>query len=211
MKRVVVNVSTGRYVAGQARLTEALALLGEDYMLWRDELPPGSPSHQETPYAFKSWALEAARQSGHTLLLWADASIIPIASLELIWAYAEAHGVWLSDNGYRNDEWTCEAAYPLLGVTKEENHNIKHVVATAFAVDLLHPVGAQFFVEYFRLAKNGAFKGPWKGGVGVQHRHDQTCASVIAHRLRIPLTNPPRFFAYDGGQTEETILIAKGV
>ena len=231
MNRIVVNVATGaHYIKGQERLTEALALLGEEYQVWRDKLPPGSPAHAETPYAFKAWALEAARLSGHTLMLWADASIVPIAPLDPIFQHAEAHGVWLADNGYRNDEWTCEAAYPLLGVTKEENHNVKHVVATAFALDLAHVKGAQFFMEYLRLARTNAFKGPWWNSNGERpeyakhggavpcgppeclgHRHDQTAASVIAWRLGIPLTQCPKFFAYDGRESDETILVARGI
>lgn len=209
--RVVVNVATGEhYLKGQHRLTEALALMGEDYQVWADKLPPGSPPHSDTPYAFKAHALEQARKTGYTLLLWADASIVPIAPLYPIFEYAEQHGVWLADNGYRNDEWTCESAYPLLEVTKEENHNIRHVVATAFALDVAHPKGALFLAEYLRLAKNGAFKGPWRGGIGIQHRHDQTSASVIAHRLGIPLTKCPAFLAYSGREDESTILLVEG-
>jgi hypothetical protein len=235
MNRIVVNVATGRYVKGQERLTEALATLGEDYRVWRDELPPGSPTHQETPYAFKAWALEAARLSGHTLMLWCDASIVPIAPLDPIFQYAEAHGVWLADNGWKNSQWTCDAAYgDLFDVDREDfrelNRKIKHVVATAFALDVMHPKGALFMTEYLRLAKEGAFQGPWWNSNGERpdyaskagaepcgppeclgHRHDQTAASVIAWRLGIPLTTCPKFFSYEGGQTEETILVARGI
>jgi len=265
MNRVVVNVATNRYVKGQERLTEALALLGEEYQVWRNKLPPGSPAHEETPYAFKAWALEAARKSGHTLLMWADASIVPIAKLDPIWEYTEAHGVWLADNGWKNSQWTCNAAYMdlfahewkaeafrqawnhqhdtlhpeqnlgngvdyALGNLRKINRRIKHVVATGFALDVQHPTGAQFLIEYLRLAKTNAFKGPWWNFNGERpdyaksagaapcgppeclgHRHDQTAASVIAWRLGIPLTQSPKFFTYDGHQTEETILIAKGI
>jgi hypothetical protein len=236
MNRIVVNVATGaHYIKGQERLTEALALLGEEYQVWRDKLPPGSPAHEEIPYAFKAFALEAARLSGHTLLMWCDASVVPIAKLDPIWQHAEAHGVWLADNGWKNSQWTCDAAYgDLFDVDREDfrelNRKIKHVVATAFALDVMHPKGAAFFMEYLRLAKTNAFKGPWWNSNGERedyrkmkgaepcgppeclgHRHDQTAASVIAWRLGVPLTTCPRFFSYDGQQTEETILIAKGI
>jgi hypothetical protein len=247
MNRVVVNVATGpHYIKGQERLTEALAVLGEDYQVWRDKLPPGSPAHEEIPYAFKAWALEAARKSGHTLLMWADAAIVPIAKLDAIWQHTEVHGVWLADNGWKNSQWTCDAAYPILAPelfpwngsaspvelkrAREVNRKIKHVVATAFALDLAHKNGAMFFMEYLRLAKTNAFKGPWWNSDGERedyrkikgaepcgppeclgHRHDQTAASVIAWRLGIPLTTCPRFFSYDGQQTDETILVARGI
>jgi hypothetical protein len=249
--RAVVNVATGaHYIKGQERLTEALAELDEDYMVWRDTLPPDSPTHQNVPYAFKAFALEAARKKGHTLLMWADASIVPIAKLDPIWEYAEAHGVWLADNGWRNSQWTCDLAYPelfsyldytvihnltdvedeVLECLKKMNRTIKHVVATAFALDLAHPKGVQFFLEYLRLAKTKAFCGPWwnsngerpeyakRGGAApcgppecLGHRHDQTAASVIAWRLGLPLTECPRFFAYEGERSDETILVARGI
>jgi|SRR5580693_2651545 hypothetical protein len=234
--RTVVNVATGpHYIKGQERLTEALAALGEDYHVWRDVLPPDSPAHEKIPYAFKAYALEAARRCGQTLLLWADASIVPIAKLDPIFEYAEAHGVWLADNGWKNSQWTCDAAYgDLFDVDRENfrelNRKIKHVVATAFALDLSHPKGAQFFMEYLRLAKTNAFKGPWWNSNGERpdyakhagaepcgppeclgHRHDQTAASVIAWRFGIPLTTCPKFFAYDGRESDETILVAKGI
>lgn len=247
MRRMVVNVATGSYLAGQERLTEALASLGEDYLIFRDVMPPGSPSHQETPYAFKAWALEAAREKGGTMLLWADASIVPIRSIDPIWEYAREHGVWLADNGWKNSQWTCDAAlqdlFDLNGEIRPSydneaqitaarglNRTIQHVVATAFALDLNHRNGALFFHEYLRLAQTSAFKGPWWNSNGERpdyaskvgaracgppeclgHRHDQSCASVIAWRLGIPLTQSPRFFTYDGQQTSETILIAKGI
>lgn len=246
MRRMVVNVATGaHYVRGQERLTEALASLGEDYLIFRDVMPPGSPSHQETPYGFKAWALEAAREKGGTMLLWADASIVPIRAIDPIWEYAAEHGVWLADNGWNNSQWTCDAAYPDLfpdsilqaikteeayAAVRSQNRKIQHVVATAFALDLNHRNGALFFYEYLRLAQTSAFKGPWWNSNGERpdyaskvgarpcgppeclgHRHDQSCASVIAWRLGIPLTQSPTFFTYDGQQTEETILIAKGI
>lgn len=209
--RVVVNVATGaHYQKGQARLLGAFRAIGETCALWR-ELPESWPSHADVPYAFKAFALKAAADVGYRLLLWADACIVPAGLLSRIWEHAMEHGVWMSRNGYWNSEWTAESAYADLGVTREENQRIPHVVATAFALDLEHPKGAEFLAEYFRLASTTrAFCGPWTGGIGVQHRHDQTAASVIAWRLGIPLTDPPDFFAYKGGETERTVLVADG-
>lgn len=236
MKKTVVNVATGAFVRGQERLTEKLAELGEDYLIFRNELPPGSPTHELVPYAFKSYALQEAATRGAKLLLWADASIVPIRSLDPIWDYTKEHGVWFADNGWNNAQWTCDAAYkPLLGTNPTEeirrvNRGIKHVVATTFALYLDDPRGAHFLREYLHYAGNGAFQGPWWNSNGERadyaskvgaepcgppeclgHRHDQTAASVIAWRLGIPLTISPRYFTYNGQQTYDTIVIAKGI
>jgi len=222
MSRCVVNVATGRFVIGQDRLA---SLLTVPLVKWSDHLPPASPAHNDVPYAFKAWALyEASKQ--YTTLLWADACIVP-RDLTPLFERIERDGYWMSRNGWVNAEWTADSAYSDLGVTREENSRIPHVVATAFGISLQHFKGAAFLAEYLRLAQTNAFCGPWWnsnrseyhgwaaagpcGGETVKgHRHDQTAASVIAWKLGFELTNPPDWFAYKGGETENTVLIADG-
>ena len=206
--RCVVNVATGPYVRGQKRLTSNKYVIDEPMMMFIDEMPPGSPSHKDNPYAFKAWAMKHAADHAATLLLWADACILPIRSLEPLWERIERDGYWISRNGYRNSEWTTDSAYADLGVTHEKNDGIEHVVATAFGLNLEHEKGRYIFDEYFRLAQTNAFKGPWTGGIGVKHRHDQTALSVVAWRAGCELTDPPNVFAYASGVTEDTILSA---
>ena len=181
-------------------------------------MPPGSPSHQEIPYAFKAWAIEAARNRGADLVLWADACILPIRSMDPLWDLIQRQGYWFSRNSFQNGEWCCDAALPLLGITRDEAFEQEHVVATTFGLNLRSEIGATFASEYLRMAQNGSFCGPWVNNAGEAsadprvkgHRHDQSAASVIAHRLGMELTNPPQWFSYKGGETEETVLVADG-
>jgi len=215
MNRLVVNVATGPYVAGQRRLKRALT---DPMLCWADQMPPSSPTHKRTPYAFKAFALEAARIQGADLVLWADAAVVPIRSLDPLWDLIERQGYWFSRNGFQNGQWCSDAALPLLGITREESFQQEHVVATTFGLDLRSEIGTTFASEYLRLAQNGSFRGPWRNDHGeastdprvTGHRHDQTAASVIAHRLGMELTNPPQWFAYRGGETQETVLVADG-
>lgn len=234
-RRAVVSVATGPYVKGLDRIGEAGALVGAFAALvsWRDMLPPGCPSHSGRPYAFKAYALQyAAQESAADTLLWCDASILPIRPLEPLWERIERDGIWFSRNGWTNAQWTADSAYADLfpGVPIDEaramNAKIPHVVATAFGISLRTEIGRAFLAAYFRLAsETTAFCGPWKnsdawshdrrtGPCGppstLGHRHDQTCASVICARLGVTLTDPPDVFAYRGGETEKTILVADG-
>ena len=214
--RVVLNVATGRYVRGQARLKSLLN--GVDFLGWTDEMPPGSPTHGEVPYAFKSWAIQEAKRRGYTSILWADACIYPAPDLSPLWERIERDGCWISNNGWLNGQWCSDAALPLFGMTREEAMEQKHVVATSFALNLAHPVGQQIAAEYHRFACNGSFFGPWSNKNGeassdsrvLGHRHDQTALSVIAHRMGLELTDPPAWFAYRGGEIPSTCLIADG-
>lgn len=230
--RCVCNVATGAYTRGQDRLAASEFLFGTEMKFFRDVAPPGSPSHYDKPYSFKSFCLKAAADMGATTLLWADACILPIRPLDSLWEKIEQDGAWISRNGWANAEWTPDSAYADLGVTREENWQIPHVVATAFGLSLEHPTGKAIFDEYLRLSQTDAFKGPWfnRNHPDYRHyptmnrgrrwcepcgpenvrgsRHDQVSLSVLAWRNGVTLTDPPNVFAYSGGESENTILVA---
>lgn len=219
-KRKVVTVGTGHYVPGVARLTERMAGFGESVRSWTNILPLGSPTHAARPYAFKAYALKIAAEEGAEMLLWCDASVVPIRPLARLWDQIEADGYWIARNGWDNSDWTADSAYPDLfpehfapGISYDEgfkraravNARIPHVVGTAFGLDIRHVDGRAFLVEYCRLAADTeAFCGPWKNTpetpcgppTTLGHRHDQTAMSVIAAKLGCKLTDGPHVFSY---------------
>ena len=175
MTRAVVNVASDSWVRGQNRLHKRLHEMGENLVLWTNQLPPGSPPHRlhgafagtqekNIPYAFKAYALvEAAKQ--YDTLLWADACILPVQPLESLWERIERDGYWISRQGYNNYEWTADSAckdlFPECGNfdgdydythAREINRTIPHVVATSFGFSMKHPQGRAFLSEYYRLA-----------------------------------------------------------
>lgn len=182
MNRVVVNVATGRYLAGQARLSRALAAAGEETCFF-NAIPESWSSQTARPYAFKAHALHCADVLGAETLLWADACVLPLRSLEPLWERIERDGYWISRNGWSNYEWTADSAYPelfpketvkgshlapdlamflygwgssaertLLEKCRAINRKIEHVVATCFGISLRHQTGQAILKEYYRLA-----------------------------------------------------------
>ena len=205
---------------------------------WMRGFLAGKTEHECRPYAFKAYALEEARCQGIGTLLWLDASVVPLKPLTPIWERIERNGYWILQNGWTNDQWTAEDAYQDLfpGLPLEwaieQNRHFAHVVGTVFGLDTTKPLGSVFLSEYFRLAsETRAFCGPWQnsnapsvakrnqdrraGPCGpptvLGHRHDQTAMSVIAHNLHMTLDADSGWFAYEGGETENTILVAKGI
>lgn len=247
MNRRIVNVATGPYVRGQRRLWDCGWLdgaglwrdgaqvfndCGVAMMTWADKFPPDCPEHFDVPYAFKAYALKFAAEAGAETLLWADACILPIAPLDSLWERIERDGAWICRNGWTNYEWTADSAYDDLGVTREENREIPHVVATAFGLSLNHPTGRAIFDEYVRLGTQTlAFCGPWWNDAhpanagrpqtykGLRwrepcgppdvmgHRHDQAALSVLAWQNGVELSSEG-VFTYRGGETAETVLVA---
>jgi len=219
--RAVVNVATGPFVRGQERLRRALDTVGFDGMraFFRDRWPPGSPSHQETPYAFKAFAIADAWRRGASVVLWADASVLPVKSLDPLFERIERDGYWVSNNGFTTGEWCADSALGPLGITREQSWGIPHPVATAFGLNLADPDAMGLFREWFQLAMDGAaFRGPWTNRNGEAsndprvrgHRHDQTALGVLVWRHGWKLTDPPNIIAYRGGETADTLLIVDG-
>jgi hypothetical protein len=225
MSRCVVNVSTGQYLRGQNRLRAALP--DTPYLCFAS-MPPGSPGHQEKPFAFKAFALQEAAKRGYTTLLWADACMLPIRDLEPLWEKIEDDGYYICNNGWINGEWCADSAYTDLGISREDNWRVKHVVAGVFGIDLKQEIGRNILSEYARLAMTNAFRGPTWNSTNPQyrdkpgaapcgppevrgHRHDQTALSVIAWREGCRLTDPPEIFAYRDRNklpAPETIIVA---
>jgi hypothetical protein len=228
MKRAVVCVATTeRYQRGMARLFRTLPrFMNPHYSPYAfDHILVDWPSHEAKPYAFKAYALKQAADEGADLVLWCDACILPIRSLEPLWEKIEREGYWICNNGWLNSQWCADNwyadCYPGVNLedARAENRNVPHVVATCFGLNLQHPVGKSILQDYYKLAsKTRAFCGPWKNTPETPcgppevlgHRHDQSCLSILAYRAECQLTDPPATFAYKGGETEKTIVIADG-
>lgn len=234
LRRVVVNFAdTPHYQIGQERLRVATLnhCSGAEFHCW-SRIQSGWPTHQQKPYAFKAYAMRDLLHRGAEVILWADACILPIRDMEPLWQRIERDGYWISNNGWNNAQWTADSAYPdlfdwpvggepqpSLDDRRQINRKIPHVVATTFGVNVKHPVGKAILDEYIRLAtETNSFCGPWKNTPETPcgppeclgHRHDQSALSVIAWRNQCALTNAPEIFAYRGGETDQTILIADG-
>ena len=161
------------------------------------ELPRGCPPHLEKHYAFKAYALEEVSRNGYDELLWADSSVYPLRSIEPLWELIKQQGYWFQQNGqYTCGEWTADSALEPLGITRAEAFTIPQIAATCFGLDLMNSKAREFLREYYRLAQGTAFCGPWindrqQASTNMRvrgHRHDQTAASVIVHRLGLNIT-----------------------
>ena len=213
--QVIVSVATGyRYLTLQNRLITSVP--GEAFLTWRDAFPPGSPFHTQVPYAFKAYALQEAYRQGFDTILWADASIVARQSLKPLWNEIESKGYWFSENPPWNcGQWTRDGALSQLGITREEAFEIPQIIGGAFGLHMQSGVAREFLRRYLYYAKNtSTFLGPWKNNNGeasedkrvLGHRHDQTVASVIAHKLGMELTKPPLWITDKHGVTTDTVL-----
>jgi hypothetical protein len=193
----------------------------------------GSPAHPPRktgwniagyqPYAFKPFAMEQARKSGFDIIVWLDASMVVIRALDTLMYEVAEVGHWFPLDGWPTGEWCSDAALELLKITRDEAFQIPTLAAGAMALDLRHPWSSAFLSDWLELCRLGAFRGPWtnenheasKHPRVRGHRHDMTCASVLAWRAHMKLTEQPKFYSVGDSKRpesfpEETVIVADG-
>ena len=225
----------GWYPAGVARLIQKFREVdhGKTIMAWVNTLPPGAPERVEvggysyTGYCAKPFALRAARDAGADIGILVDAAFWPIRKIDPLVEHIAGHGYYLCENGYRMGEWCKDGALKTLGLSRSEAMAIPEVSSYCVGLNFYHRVYRDALDEWCELALDGVtFPGPHTqsgqpgrnpGHVsddpGVKgHRHDQTALSAITWRLGMrEHIERPRFTAYDGHQTSETVLANRGM
>lgn len=225
MKPVIVNVAVNHwYPTGQQRLIDSLHAQGYAgaQLMYRDTLPPGSPTHQVVPYHFKTYALLEAKRLGYTVALWLDASIWAIKPVVPLMEEIERQGYMMWNCGFSVGQWCSDRALQILDVDREEALTLPLVVGGILGINFQHPSGYLLLERLHDYAKRGAFQGPWKNDSNQAsmdprvygHRHDQPVLGVLRHRLNLQLTDCPYGFAYDVDNTTpnpNTVFLARGM
>ena len=187
---------------------------GYSTMVWKNEYPPNSPTHQEVPYAFKPFAIKAAKDNGYKKVMWLDCKCYIQKELTKINESLNDDGHWFMYDGGTVGEWCKDGALQLLGITREEAFGISVIAAKHFALNFDKEIAVFFFEEYLKYAiDNGgdAYRGPWKN-TSLEassdrrvkgHRHDQTCASVIVHKLNMEVKENKSIEWRDGWKFRE--------
>ena len=203
-----------RYPEALARLLASLdrARFGGQVLSWGPgSFPAGCPSHQEVPFAFKPYCFRAARERGLELVLWLDAACVVVRDLDGLLGAIRKRGYLLFRNArHRAGEWASDEALAVFGLGREEALQIPEINAAALGLDLLHPLGREFLERWHAAATDGvAFRGTreplrsaqdygdvkWNRAQRISsdprvrgHRHDQTVAGLLAHRLGMTAT-----------------------
>jgi hypothetical protein len=217
LKTAIVNVATGAsYLTLQDRLSKSLdaAGYGGRRLFWRDDVPPNSPSHRQSPYEFKAHAVDVAFERGADLVLWLDAHCRVLQPLDPLWGRLERDGVWMVADGWNCGQWSTDACLHAFQMDRSEAAGIQmnYACAMGFANT---PVVRNLVRSWRMAADKGLFRGPWifqptdpeyepanallpdsmQGKAG--HRHDQTCISILLHRFGLPMHAAEQFGSGD--------------
>lgn len=227
MNKAVLNVAFGSwYGRGQGRLLESLRAVGYggERIFWRHGLPAGSPSHLESPYAFKPAAFDVARRADVGLALWLDASCWATKPIEPIFAaLAERDVLLLEEDKYTIGQWCTDAALSTLGFeSRDEAMEVPTCYALFVGINLTTERGNEFLDRWLDLSHDGvSFVGPRDNRDGraspdprvLGHGHDQSAAAAIARQMGIPMHKGwlPFFSLPSWPRHEEAIILAQGM
>lgn len=210
-KRCVISLGAGRkgFTESLKRLEESLVRVRfkGDFLVWNDVLPEGSPTQFEAPMAFKTFCFHEAEKRGYEEILWIDAPIVALRSLEPIFAVMRENGYVTFANNYGQSlgQWSSDEVLDLHGISREEAMSIPETPTSVIGLNLRTELGSQFLDRWHRMNTDGlTCRGITRAITTVQdhyaiawnkdgcvskdqrvggHRFDQTAAGIVAHQL----------------------------
>lgn len=210
-KRAIVNLvnTNGNYIACQERLQKS-ALNNKDksfdFFCFQNEEQVNAPMHHDNPYAFKIYAIDKIRQMGYEQIVWLDASIILVSDFSPIWEWINEKGFFFEEAGHYVGTWCNNFTLNYFGLNRKQAQLMPMFSAGLCGFDFSQRIAQEFFAEWRESMFNGCFKGSWS-----DHRHDMTCASIIAnkHNMVKDYSFGGQFFAYIGesyGAVQPTVV-----
>lgn len=205
-KKIIVTACSNdmKYINGQKRLTSSYweyhptesPLDGIMYSSFQSEVDLGSPTHHENPYAFKIYAIEKMKDLGYDQILWLDSSIVFVKNAKPIFDWIEEKGCFFEEAGHWVGSWCNDRTLDYFKITREEAMSMPMFSAGFTGLDFTNEKAIEFFERWKNSMIDGQFKGDWSN-----HRHDMTCASIIANQMNMvkDYSSGGQFFAYIGG------------
>lgn len=193
VKVAFVSFANGGYVDIQKKLIHSVKRRGYDMIAFNSFAEIGSPTHAESPYAFKLYSLEAARKRGYDIVIWCDSPNRLVRPIEPWIVEIEQRGVYLQRDGWMIGQWANDKALATFGLTRDEALKLPNTYGCIMAFDFRNPVTHTFLRRLRECSDAGLFRGKWKNSEKTEsqderclgHRHDQTCAELVANELGI--------------------------
>lgn len=194
----IVCFANGIYTPFAARLERSIHHWNPEIpvYIFNDFASIGSPTQKEDPYAFKLYAIEAVRKRGHDIVLWCDSVLQLTQPLDSLLQEIKDVGIYLPCDGTPCGRFANDKSIAYYNVTRDEAMKIKTIWACFMGFDFRNPRTTIFFDKWKEALTVGLFRGKHTNTDHsesmdercVGHRHDQTCAELIAHTYGFPLS-----------------------
>lgn len=199
MKRVFCTAGIGgRYTKYAERLVRSVKAQWDGPVLDFYDLPPGSPRHDDKPYAFKLYALKEAVRQGFTTLLWSDACVLCQADPTPIFQAIEQDGYMLVTDGRLLRQYCSDACLAWAGITDRDGLGATTQAAGGFVgLDLLHPLGRTLWSEWWDAYANGHTGVYWRE----HQKPENRLKSVAMYSEHIHLSDRPDVLGHFGEES----------
>ncbi len=203
---------------------------------WVNCYPFGAPGsvvedgYEYGPYCAKPYALLDAVADGADVAILMDAAFYPIRDIGPLVEHICQKGYYLCKNGNNVGEWSSDRCLDRMGMKREEAFTVEETSSYCVGLNFNHGRCVELLQRWIGYAGDRVtFPGPhtncfdWDpllgrnpGGCSYDrrvkgHRHDQTVLSILAHRMgMVELIERPKFTAYLGSETEDTVLVNQG-
>jgi hypothetical protein len=203
---------SGNYMKALERLEKSMNRFDiNTFIGFRGEASIGSPLHRDNPYAFKIYAFKKALELGYRKILYVDSSVVAVKELDSLWQILDEDGYFIQEAGHFVGRWCNDRTLNYFGISREEAMLIPmYGNCGVIALDFDKHIALNFFELWEKSMLDGQFIGSWS-----DHRHDMTCGSVIANRLKMKLQTGNEWVDYvDVNQTpksDKIIFHAQGM
>ena len=107
-----------------------------DFIVWDQNYPEGSPTHQKLMFAFKPFCFLEAKKKGYQLVLWMDTSIKIKQPLEPLFGLMRNEGYLIFQENHSVGEYCKDDALNPLGITREKSFELPSCSAGVLGLDL---------------------------------------------------------------------------
>ena len=157
---VITSVGAGdRFLPYLDRMETSLREHGweGDLILYRNEYPPGSPTHQELHYGFKYYAVAEAKRRGYKQVLWLDAAIYAVGPVHLLFERIGVDGYLITEEGNILGHWISDQALVHFGVSRDDAMMLRLMGGCTIGLDFQWEVANKFFEGWGGLAQTRLF------------------------------------------------------
>ncbi len=155
----ICTAKGGWYPFGLERLERSLVFHGTsaDFLFYKDDYPPNSPSHQENPYAFKVYGFREAIRRGYKVMCHLDASIWAIKNPDSIFDIIVDKGIFAFRSGYNCAQTCPDNLLAAAGWTRDYAETLPEIATGIVGINIDNPDGAKVFSTWEHYCDNGLF------------------------------------------------------
>jgi hypothetical protein len=191
-KAVIINCGVNNwYGHGSRRLEKSLNFVGwaGEKIIYADEYPPNSHTHDDIPYYMKIAVFEEAIRRGFTHILFVDSSFWAVSNPMKMFDIISEQGYYFFSSGYNLAQSVNDTALNYVGLSRDEAETVNEWASGCLGFRMDNPMGSALYYRWKELMDAGLSRGSRlhdnqsSDPRFLFHRNDQSCLSLAAWEL----------------------------